>query len=452
MTATTTTITCTPSSSSTSHRRQTDGTDEAPACPIAEWYVLWPRDGNNAHETDNIAKELNEILRNKNHIRVSEVKAFGVNFWRAYLNPGQVEDVLKITNIVSVRTECIDCGDPLTSWRYQHKYATQMEVDGFTELGRNQMLYLSKNQKSAGKLDNLYFFDISAGQDIPVYIVDTGAQLDHIEFSDGVNIAAKSEFIFVGEDYDGQQHRDDSGAPLGGACRGPCKAHGTAMLGMIAGKNLGVSKRVKPYIVRVPRMSPSGGSTSPHVWLEGVAKVLDSILEQERISPQHNHQTRAILSLSWYYNKELFEKGSGLERKPNPLSFEEWISRLHSLLTTLISKGVFVVTGSGNSLGVNGWPALFGAPPDKVEESKRDGWLHIPELMVVGAAHAETGQRWWKSGIDVAKGIPHIYAPGYMTLEVNGNKSSWNDETKGYRPGSGTSIGKVLLEQACPTC
>jgi hypothetical protein len=82
----------------------------------------------------------------------------------------------RLFKVAGVGMECTECADPLIAshWRYQRQYVDKVIE---TVNGRPQMVYLSKNQGDT--YDAPYTFDESAGDAIPVYIVDTGAQLDH---------------------------------------------------------------------------------------------------------------------------------------------------------------------------------------------------------------------------------------------------------------------------------
>ncbi|TPX20804.1 hypothetical protein DIZ76_016700 [Coccidioides immitis] len=363
VTATTTTVSCTPAPPGKG-RRHTGGE----VCAPEELYIVWPRDGTDVAETSAIYSEMKKLLKGEGKIRASDTKTMGINFWRVFSEPGQIQKIREIPNVVGVHRECTsDCADPLdnvqSKWRYQDNYL-EIELEG-SILGRQQMVYLSQNKLPEQRFHNHYFFDVEAGRDIPVFIVDTGAQLDHQEFTEGDNIASKTEFVFVEKDYDGQYHRDDAGVPLNGVCEpGYCNPHGIGMLGMIAGANLGVAKKVKPWVVRVPRKNKRGGGFTPQHFLEGVARVNDMILGDSKT-------TRAILSLSWSYDSEKFIKGSDASTD----DFETWRVRFHGILRTLIQKGVFVVTGSGNNHIVNGWPALFGAEPSTLKPELQANWL-----------------------------------------------------------------------------
>ncbi|KAK2787714.1 hypothetical protein FQN53_004737 [Emmonsiellopsis sp. PD_33] len=414
VTPTTTTVSCTPAPTDGNARRQ-EGDN---FCPVAVEYLVWPRDGTKTDETNAIYAEMQKLLQDESKIKVFDTKSLGVDFWRVRLEPGQVEKVEKIPNVAAVYQPCTDCGDPSTDWRYQVKYLDD-DIGGFE--GRSQMIYLSANEESEEDFDDRYFFDVSAGEDIPVYIVDTGAQLDHREFE---YIAGKAEYMFVADDYDGKKHKDDGGTPIGGKCiQGQnCNPHGTSMLGFVAGKRVGIAKKVKPYIVRVPRRKQSGSGGTPDDYLRGVALVNDAFTGD-------SGTVRAILNLSWRYNLQLFKQGAP---EATNQDFEVWKERLHVHITSLIRKGVFVVTGSGN--GYPGYPGLFGSSKDD---------KNIPELLVVGAANPVTGKRGTTSFFEPSIGIPHIYGPGEDVIAPDGNKATWRrpifPDRGTYKVSTGTS-------------
>lgn len=83
----------------------------------------------------------------------------------------------------AVYRECSpDCDNPTseaTNWRYQRDYLGEEPPIAMTDF-RQQMSYISTEEGSSEKtFTHHYYFDVSAGEDIPVYIVDSGAQLDH---------------------------------------------------------------------------------------------------------------------------------------------------------------------------------------------------------------------------------------------------------------------------------
>jgi hypothetical protein len=107
------------------------------------------------------------------------------------------------------------------------------------------------------------------------------------------------------------------------------------------------------------------------------------------------------------------------------------------LLRALVDKGLFAVTGTGNSglTTMDGIPAIFAAQ----NAPTRHG-THIPELLVLGAVNAQ-GQLYPRTNTYLAYGLPHIYAPGWdvMTAHVVPD-----DPSTGLARRSGTSYGMSI--------
>ncbi|KAK7957732.1 glucan 1-3-beta-glucosidase [Apiospora saccharicola] len=428
VTASTTTLSCkaaAPTAAGPS-KRQAGVEGGKSACAEVKQWVVYPEDGMDKAQTDAISSNLKEILVDEHKIIVSDTKFAGVNFWIVTLEAGQEAEIKKIKNAVSVHPRCTqDCGDPTieSSWRYQTKYIEKEEStrtspnDGIPQMAS---LSQSKNKKNYPKPpDNnqefyfertnsgqKYFFDESAGEDIPVYIVDSGANLEHPEFDD---IRDKVEFIHVArEDDGGDSANDDSFLMEDQRCWHSCTGHGTAMLSLIAGSRLGVAKKVKPYVVRVPRRSLLGGGATAEDWLVGLSKVLE-------LYEKPSEKTLAVLSMSWHYTEALYDR--------NPVKGEDTFfgfrNRLAALINLLIRNGVFVVTGSGNK------------PLDKLWDEVRKyrtTWHYIPNLMVVGALDPANGKRWWKSGVslnDADGWFPEVYAPGSGVIAAEADKKQW---------------------------
>lgn len=83
----------------------------------------------------------------------------------------------------------------------------------------------------------------------------------------------------------------------------------------------------------MPRRKEGGGGSQPEDWLRGVSMINEKITQKTDV-------TQAVVCLSW-----VFRLGDVL---PNE-RFREWQRNLATAITQLIEKGVFVVTGSGNS-------------------------------------------------------------------------------------------------------
>lgn len=85
---------------------------------------------------------------------------------------------------------------------------------------------------------------------------------------------------------------------------------------------------------------------------------------------------------------------------------------------------------------MNGWPALYSVPPDKLWDSIKQyesTWRYIPSLLVVGALNPVNGKRWTKSAFstDPEGSFPELYAPGDV-VTANGEKSGWPDPNRDW--------------------
>ncbi|SPO07465.1 uncharacterized protein DNG_10159 [Cephalotrichum gorgonifer] len=276
------------------------GDDSGTACQTIAQYTIWPRDGDNVDEAKATWEQMVDAIGNDTRIKNLQDHQFMVDFWYATLSEDEAQTIRELPNVSGVYAACKDCNfDPTTSWVYQREYPRQVSDpvdnnDGESHyIGHQQMAYLSYPPTKNNYFENLYIFDDSAGSDIPVYIVDTGAQLAHKEFTEGDNIASKVKWMLVGgSDFDGPAREDDSGTQPDGTCgSGLCKVHGTSMLGFVTGKHLGSSKNVEPWVVRVPRRLPDGGGSVPEDWVRAVTMINEKIQKKTEV-------TQAIVSLS----------------------------------------------------------------------------------------------------------------------------------------------------------
>ena len=86
-----------------------------------------------------------------------------------------------------------------------------------------------------------YFFDNTAGAGITVYVADSGAVIDSTEFTDGANVAANAEWLYIDP---------VPGSPPYSATPGDGGYHGTCMLSKVCGRLYGAAKRINPVIVK----------------------------------------------------------------------------------------------------------------------------------------------------------------------------------------------------------
>ncbi|KLJ09918.1 hypothetical protein EMPG_09922 [Blastomyces silverae] len=432
---TTATLSCIPTPTGKAQRQVGDN-----LCEPASVYYVWPRDGRNAGQTTIIDTALKNFLQDDTRIRTLDTIYMGINFWRVHLTPGQVQHVKGIPNVVAVYREVLDGlrgRGTLTQITPQinKDYRRQADYAAGRFRIENQMSFFST--RVLPNRGRPYIFDKSAGKDIPVYILDSGARIDHPEFNRGDKAATRAEFIYAYEDHDHASNpdpRDDAGLPRNGICPPgrTCNPHGTAMLGAVVGAKLGIAKKIKPYIVRTPRRDPRGSNPVGEDYVLGLSKISDRYSDNSR-------ETRAILSMSFILMQKEFLRTPFKDRGPN--DFDVLIKRVYVLLTDLVRKGIFPVTGAGNEVAgiIQGWPALFGANIATLKEHERQGWLDIPEILVVGAVDPITGTMSSESGLDIRRHLPHVYAPGAEVIVAEGDKGKWATHGN-YRESGGTSI------------
>ncbi|KLU86905.1 hypothetical protein MAPG_05912 [Magnaporthiopsis poae ATCC 64411] len=194
VTATTTSIQCTTATAEAGHvrhRRQAPGPANGaniPVCPNVRDWIVWPEDGENRSQTQAIYKALLDQVGNRPAaIETAGSKKLGISYWRVNMTQGQAEGARSIPNVAVVFTTCKDeCPDPSTQdghfrYRFQGKYAGRPHVMEGEAYSRRQMDFLSEEDisGSANFAYGVFVFDNSSGVDVPVYIVDTGANLDH---------------------------------------------------------------------------------------------------------------------------------------------------------------------------------------------------------------------------------------------------------------------------------
>ncbi|KAK4902065.1 hypothetical protein LTR27_000967 [Elasticomyces elasticus] len=364
----------------------TDGTDLPQGPQDTMDYIVYPEHGRDAQQVEEIAASLQSYGSSK--VTASNTQTFGLNYWR--ISSLTVEQAMEISNITNVASVNEDCGnsctdDPTTAMVFQEDAPAQLRYISGAK-------YLH---------DPRYYFDESSGEGIRVYIVDTGVNLKHTEF-DLIRDRAKWIQVGIGE----QAGEND------------CKAHGTSMLSLVAGKTLGVAKNIDPIIVRMPCRGP-GVAFSPSDWIDGLGAVNDQI----------DASTPSVVLMASYWPPKNFRGPVG-DRAPRG-----FLLRHLELLASLASKGAILVTGTGNGGGdtVDGLPANFGKPII--------GATYVPSLLVMGGVSADGTNLYGNR--DIPNGLPHAYAPGSQITAADSNEDFWaiGHPTKGTQ---GTSCSAAF--------
>ncbi|KAK3716671.1 hypothetical protein LTR37_006301 [Vermiconidia calcicola] len=381
-------------------------TTESSAPGTMTW-AIYPSDGADLVQVLSISNQLKELVPDPSSIYSSNTQTFGLNYWLVPLDLEGSEKAKAISDVGLVWLNCGDtcakrderelcvnpCYDPTIELVYDDlEWANPDDLEYLGEFGfsnvRNQLKYLSW-PPLAIRAPEKFVFDDTAGRDIPVYILDTGANL------------GKPEFDTVRENV----RWLPSDAPHDDRMNTHLLHHGTAMLSLIAGRTLGIAKNIKPVVVRVPIQADLPVERqlgmSPQLWIEYLSKINDDL------GTQRSSEARCVVLLA-----ELFPRSKFPNNDPNG-----WDTRLYSLLLEMISKGAVIVTGSGNKEGrdeiIDGWPANFG------KRSTENEFTNIPSLVVAGAISGD-GRTTGYQQDDVA-GIPHVYAPGISLLVADGS-------------------------------
>ncbi|MED5387499.1 MAG: S8 family serine peptidase [Pseudomonadota bacterium] len=121
---------------------------------------------------------------------------------------------------------------------------------------------LDRLDQPALPLDGSYQYPNSAGNDVTVYVIDTGLRTSHNEFSGrvspGRNFVSSGGFLFGGGSVDPADVND-------------CNGHGTHVAGTAAGTVYGVAKQARVAPVRVLDCNGSGSNSGVIAGVDWVA-------------------------------------------------------------------------------------------------------------------------------------------------------------------------------------
>ncbi|KAF9943811.1 serine protease, partial [Mortierella alpina] len=140
-----------------------------------------------------------------------------------------------------------------------------------------------------------YNYPVSAGEGVDVYVIDTGINIQHIDFEGRARWGITT--------VPGAPNTDDNG-------------HGTFVAGVIGSRTFGVAKKVR--LIAVKGLNKEGTST-----LSQILAALDWTIKQGRQSP--NQKNVVNLSLGAGYSKVL-----------------------NSAVDALVQSGMFIVAAAGN--------------------------------------------------------------------------------------------------------
>jgi len=164
-------------------------------------YYIWPEDGTDTKQVEEIASNLERYVPGGSKLEASNTKTFGLNYWRIQgLTQDEAMEISNVTNVsyapfrflpprqpiltpsqqvASVNRACETCTDPTTALVYQN---TQIEERGpHAAYSVDHLNYVSWSAALPSPLgpQKRYVFDESSGEGTPVYVIDTGANLNH---------------------------------------------------------------------------------------------------------------------------------------------------------------------------------------------------------------------------------------------------------------------------------
>ncbi|EPS38804.1 hypothetical protein H072_7416 [Dactylellina haptotyla CBS 200.50] len=195
---------------------------------------------------------------------------------------------------------------------------------------------------SIDELQNKFWNFKNPGKGTIIYILDSGYDLEHPEFSD-MNI----------QDWlDPKQYPWDE---LNDISKEYNFYHGTNVLSKCAGKNVGVSKDAT-YVLA--RYSDGRGRASFDTIIEMILQIYDHI-------QRNNKRRKCVINLSFALPRRLPEYWAAFgkqksKRKQLVLDFEEYIVEVFELLASL--SNVIITTAAGNSAPntkPEGYPAIL---------------------------------------------------------------------------------------------
>ncbi|KAI9722071.1 MAG: hypothetical protein M1812_002031 [Candelaria pacifica] len=152
-------------------------------------YILYPK--KDAKEDDK--KKFTETLQKdlgKTKVFESKVDCCSIGFWTASLNSDQVKNYKKkdvIKSILEDADETVGWGEEPTATSKQKRKETKQQNS------RDEMKFISQPSDIPKLRDTPdYQYDDSAGKDVTIYIVNSGANFDHPVDFDLHSIIARS--------------------------------------------------------------------------------------------------------------------------------------------------------------------------------------------------------------------------------------------------------------------
>lgn len=205
---------------------------------------------------------------------------------------------------------------------FEHDFLKREDVDGKEESAPPELRFVSqpkgvnldlRGDDDLGGVVPYYAYDAAAGEDITVYVIDSGANPSNPEYTD---MLGTKRWLDVDEEY-WQEHAVIPSTETDE------QNHGSCVLSKVAGKTYGVAKKANVVIAKVGVQQTDTALAGWYTYLLG--KVREDILRE-------NLKGRAVVNLS-----------GGL-----PLTDPDVIGAMKTAVESLLKDDVVVVTTSGN--------------------------------------------------------------------------------------------------------
>jgi subtilisin family serine protease len=284
-------------------------------------------------------------------------------------------------------------------------YVEQDHTVTATATQPNAPWHLDRIDQRTPPLDGNYNYT-STGRGIPVYVIDTGIRITHVEFEGRASYGYDA--------VDGTLPADD------------CNGHGTHVAGLVAGRTYGVAKQARPIAVRV--LGCTGGGT--------ISQVIAGI---DWVTAQHQPGQPAVANMSL---------GGGYN------------ATLNNAVIASINDGVTYVVAAGSSAAdaCNYSPASVptairvGASQQNDTRAPFSNYgpcvdIYAPGVNITSAWHTSDTATAMLSGTSMA--APQVAGAAARVLSVN---PTWTPaQVKSYLISNATSINGLRLLYVPPT-
>lgn len=191
------------------------------------------------------------------------------------------------------------------------------------------------SQPRNGKIEatSQYVFDDSAGENITIYVVDTGANPESPDFS---HMMGKTDWLWPSEEIWNSLSEKDFDEPYKSYT--DLGDHGSCVISKAAGFYYGVAKKANIVVVKLVSgiTEKTQGLFVSASLIKALANVIQDMEDRAKEGKPVNGTTVVNISL-------------GVGWDPTYIDDKYWISELEFAIVTLLALDAVIVTAAGNS-------------------------------------------------------------------------------------------------------